>query len=140
VGGVLRFNAALAGGGGSGREKPCGTDQAGTGRGGVGIDGSAPGIGVGAGDERGGGDVVVIRIAEVVGAVHVGAAVGFGDQMKPLRGAVAEFGEIIAGEDVEGADKHDAARRWRRGADDGVVVKCGGDRLALNHGILGQIV
>ncbi len=90
--------------------------------------------------ERGDGNVVVVGIAEIVGAVHVGAAIGFDDQVHRFRRAVAELGQIVAFEDIERAEQHHSAGRWRRRADDGVVVERADDGRALDDGVLGQIV
>ena len=53
--------------------------------------------------------------------------------------AVAEFGQIVSFEDIERADEHDAAGRWRRGADDGVAVKTADDGCALDDGVGGKV-
>ena len=92
------------------------------------------------GCELGDGNAVVVRVAQVVGPVHVGAAVGFGDQMHGCGGAVAELCKVESLKNVERADQHNAAGRWRRSADDGVVVEAAGDGSALDHGVLSQVV
>ena len=99
-----------------------------------------PGRGVFLAGQLGDGNVVVVGIAEVVGAVHVGAAKSFGDQVHRCRRAVAEFGQIVAFEDIERAHQHHSARGWRRRAEDGVVVKGAGDGRALDDGVLGEVV
>ena len=109
VGGVVGFGAAAAGGFGRGREETGGAREGGAGSGGGGVDGGAPGGGVGFGGEFGAGDGVVVGVAEVVGAVHVGAAIGFDDEVDGLGGAVARFGQVVAFEDIEGAEQDDAA-------------------------------
>ena len=103
------------------------------------IDGGAPGGGVGFRGELGDGDGVVVGIAEVIGAVHVGAAIGLGDEVHGRGSAVAELGQVVAFEDVERAEQHDSARRRRRGADDGVVVEAADDGRALDDGVVGQV-
>ena len=97
-------------------------------------------MGVGLGGEPGGGDEVVVGVAEVVGPVHVGAAKGFGDQVHGLRGAVAELGQVVAFQNVERAEQDDSAGGGRRGADDGVVVEGAGDGRALDDIVLGEVV
>ena len=52
----------------------------------------APGGGVGGRDELLHRHRDEVGVAEIVGAVHVGAAEGFGDEVDLLRGAVAERG------------------------------------------------
>ena len=51
--------------------------------------------------------------------------------MDRFRAAVAEFGEVVGVEDVEGGDQDDASGRRRRGADDGEVVEGADDRDSL---------
>ena len=71
----------------------------------------APGVGIFFRGEFGDGNVVVVGIAEVVGAIHVGAAIGFGDEVDPCGGAVAEAGEVVAFEDIERAQRAPLRRR-----------------------------
>ena len=59
--------------------------------------------------------------------------------MHGLRGAVAEAGEVVAFEDVEGAEQDNAAGGGGRGAEDGVVVEKADDRRALDDGVAGQV-
>ena len=86
------------------------------------------------------GKVVEVGVAEVVAAVHVGAAEGFGDDVD-LRGAAvgAEFGEVVAGEDVEDLDEDDAAGGWWRRGDDVVAAVVAVDGLAVFDLVGGEV-
>ena len=86
------------------------------------------------------GQVVEVGVAEVVGAIHVGAAEGLGDDVDLGGGAVgAERGQVIGGEDVEDLDQDDAARgRWGRG-DDVVALVTAVDGGAVLHLVVGEV-
>ena len=129
-----------AGGSWRGWQKSCGTLERRAGTGLIGLDAGAPGLGIFFCGEFGDRNLVVVRIAEVIGAIHVGAAIGLGGQMDPAGAAVAEAGEIVAFQDVQRAEQDDSARRGRRCADDGVVVECADDRGALDDVVLCEVV
>ncbi len=95
------------------------------------VDGLAPGCSVDGRDQLlhwNGGEV---GIAEVVGAVHVGAPEGFGDEVGLLRRAIAHFSEVVAGEDVEDLEQDRAAGRWRRRGEDRVAAIGADERIAV---------
>ena len=95
--------------------KPAGRTRSLLGRGLGGVDGLAPGGGVRrVGHLLRAACVVEVGVAEIVGAVHVGAAEGFGDDVD-LRGRCGRgrvVRQVVAGEDVEDLDEDDAAGGW----------------------------
>ena len=102
-------------------------------------DAFAPGIGVGGIEQRGLRDFCEVGVAEIVGAVHVGAAHGLGDELDFWCAAVAEFGEVIGPQDVEHLDQRDASRGGRRRAEDLVTVIGAVDRDALLDLVVGEV-
>ena len=104
-----------------------------------GIDGGTPGLGVFLVDELGDGNFGEVGIAHEVGAIEIGAAEGFGGEVNGLGGAVAEFGEVEAFENVEDFDEGGAAGGWRRGADDVVAAIGAADGFALLDFVGGEI-
>ena len=83
---------------------------------------------------------VEVGVAEVVAAVHVGAAEGFGDDVDLGGAAVgAEFGEIVGGEDVEDLDEDDAAGGWWWRGDEVVAVVLALDGFALLDLVGGEV-
>ena len=118
---------------GAGGRKPGGADQRGAGAWRRRVDARAPGGGILLCSELGHGNAVVVRVAEVLGAVHVGAAKGLRDEVDGGGGAVAEPGQVVAFQNIERAHQHDSAGRRRRGAEDGVVVKAADDGRALER-------
>ena len=87
---------------GGGRwEEAGGTFELGRGRGVAGVDRGAPGCGIGGVGELPCGDGGEVGVAEVAGAVHVGAAKGFGDGLNLGSGAIGtELRQIVTGEDI----------------------------------------
>ena len=85
------------------------------------------------------GIVRVVGIAQVVGAIHVGAAHGLGDQLDFRRGAVAELCQIIGPQNIKHLDQHDAAGRGRRRAEDFVTVIAAFYRHPLFDLVVGKI-
>ena len=71
-----------------------------------------------------------VGVAQVVGAIHVGAAEGLDDEADLLRRAIARAcpsvlhagAQVVAGEDVEDLEQHDAAGGRRRRGDDVVAA------------------
>ena len=104
-----------------------------------------------------------VGVAEIVGAVHVGAAEGFDDEVNLLGRAIAgvrhvvdgyvlvhvsaehvgyavtRVREVVAGEDIEDLQQHDAASGGRRRGDDVVVAIGSGERRAVLDFIGGKI-
>ena len=74
-----------------------------------------------------------VGVAQVVGAVLVGAAEGFGDERNLLRRTIRQEGELVAGEDVENLNQHDSAGRGRRRGNDLIAAIAAGERCAVLH-------
>ena len=131
--------AGAGGAAGGGGRNPAGRCERCRGRWAERLDGLAPGGGVGGREHLLHGHGGEVGVAEVVGAVHVGAAEGFGDEVDLLRRAVAHLAEVVAGEDVEDLQQHDAAGRWRRRGDDVVAAIAAGERLAVFDLVGGEV-
>jgi len=140
VGRLVIFFLGMEDGGGGGQV----ADGAGEGGGGSwlgGVDGLAPGVGVGGCSHVGEREVGEVGVAEVVGAIHVGPAEGFGEDVDLFRGAVgAERGEVIAAEDVEDFDEDDAAGAGRGRGEDLVAVVAAGEGGALLDFVMGEVL
>ena len=136
----LDFFLRVEDGGGVG-EVAGGADELGGGGGLEGVDGFTPGVGVVGLRHFGEREVGEVGVAEVVGAIHVGAAKGFGEEVDLVGAAVgAEFGEVVATEDVEDFDEEDAAGAgWRRGEDLETVVAAG-EGGALFDFVMGEVL
>ena len=57
-----------------------------------------------------------------------------------MRGAVAEFRQVEAFQNIEDFDQRDPARRWRRSADNVVAAIGPANRLALFHFVVREVV
>ena len=111
-----------------------------------GVDGGAPGGGIFAAGHLLEGLRGEVGIAEVVGAIHIGAAEGLGDEVDLGGGAVwgcgsggTQLREVIGGEDVEDLDQNDAARGGWRGGDYVVTVVVTDDGSAIFDLVGGEI-
>ncbi len=96
VRGVVRFGARRPAVAGAGGRKPCGRTSAALG---VADPATMPARHAAAyffDVSSATGMLVVIRVAEILGAVHVGAAEGLRDQVHRCGGAVAEPGQIVS--------------------------------------------
>ena len=80
-----------------------------------------------------------VGIAHKFGAIVEGAAEGFGFEVDGVGGAVAEFREVEAFEDIEDFDERDSAGRWRRSADDVVAAIRAANGLALFDFVGGEV-
>ena len=81
---------------------------------------------------------VEVRVAEIVGAVGVGAAHRFGEKMQVQRRVVTNLGKLKAFEDVQHLNQYDTARaRWRH-ADDVVAAVGARDRFAFDGLVHGE--
>src|SRR6185312_12108861 len=102
--------------------------------------GAAPGCRIALIEEQHHRRIRIRRIAHEYRTIEEGAPVGLGDQVD--RGGRIRAGrlEVIPLQDVQELAQHDAARRWRRGADYGEAAVGAGDRLAVEYLVSGQVL
>src|ERR1700686_3004088 len=81
-----------------------------------------------------------VRITHEIGAVVEGAAERFGFEVDGVGGAVAEFREVEAFENIEDFDERNSAGGWRRSADDVVSAIGAANGLAFFDFVGGEIL